>query len=256
MSKKTIAIDINEVIRALWMQFDRYYVEEFGEEGTPEEGKEYVYDFWENYEWKDTEETINYLNEELPDNINPLDYQIDKETGKAAVDGIAFLPEKEKLTAREVYNRFMYQDFCYEIFGCAQMMYKNNDLDLQKFFLKYNDQFEIILFSKENYFSIPSTLFFLSKFKPRIQKYFFVDEETEIWEHSDIVITTSPNLISNKPVDKTVIKIERPYNTHVKGDYEKIQIKELIPKMDDDGNEINNDEFDQLIGYEKTEENG
>jgi hypothetical protein len=45
--KKIIGIDINEVLRYRWIQFDRYYVEEFGEEGVPEMA--YVYDFWNTY---------------------------------------------------------------------------------------------------------------------------------------------------------------------------------------------------------------
>lgn len=38
MSKKlTIGIDIDEVLRAKWIQFDKHYIEEFGEEGTPKD---------------------------------------------------------------------------------------------------------------------------------------------------------------------------------------------------------------------------
>ena len=85
MNKKIrIGIDINEVLRARWLQFDRFYVQEFGEEGVPKE-QPYVYDFFKNYQWKDTVEKIKELKEpeEMPDDINPIHFQTDEKTGEA-----------------------------------------------------------------------------------------------------------------------------------------------------------------------------
>ena len=59
MSKKLkVGIDINEVFRAKWLQFDRFYTQEFGEEGIPEQP--YVYDFFKNYKFEDTVEFIKW----------------------------------------------------------------------------------------------------------------------------------------------------------------------------------------------------
>ena len=150
MNKKIIGIDINEILRARWLQFDKYYVSEFGDEGAPSEEEAYVYDFFNNYKFNDVEENETYLNEDLPDDISPLDYQLD-ENGKAKVDSLAFENKKVKLSSKDVYNRFMYQDYCFEIFGSAPKMYPNVDRDAEKFFRKYKDQFEIMIVSKENY---------------------------------------------------------------------------------------------------------
>ena len=241
MSKKIIGIDINEVLRARWIQFDRFYYDEFGEDGIPE--KPYVYDFWKEYEWKDSEETVDYLNEELPDDISPLDYQINEETGEAPVDSLAFKKEFKLVTAREKYKKFMYEDFLFEIHGSAPKMYKNLQIDLDKFYTKYKDQFDIRIISKENWFTIPPTLFFLSTLMSRINTYHFVENNEEIWNTVDYMITTDPELINNSYEGKS-IKLLRPYNEEIKGDFEAIQIFDLIENKD----------FENFINFKKVEE--
>jgi hypothetical protein len=63
-------IDVNEILRARWIQFDKYYEEEFGEEGIPKEP--YIYDFFKNYQWKDVEEDIkNSIAEILTMKLDP-----------------------------------------------------------------------------------------------------------------------------------------------------------------------------------------
>lgn len=241
MNKKTICIDINEVLRYRWLQFDRFYVEEFSEEGVPE--VPYVYDFWKEYKWEEKEVTTNFLNEELPDDISPLDYKIDEKTGEAPVDVFAFKPETEKLTARDVYKQFMYEDYLFEINGSAPMMYKGMDLDLEKFYKKFKEQFDIKIVSKENWFTIPPTLFFLSKCMPRINSYKFVETNEEIWKEGDILITTDPELLVDIPRGKKVVKVLRPYNEKTKSNtkIEIFQILDLLGSKD----------FEKLIGYKK-----
>lgn len=241
MNKKTIIIDINEVLRYRWIQFDRFYVEEFGEENVPE--IPYVYDFWKDYKWKEKEETIIFLNEELPDNISPLDYTIDEKTGEAPVDSFAFKPETKKLEPRDVYKKFMYEDFLFEIHGSAPMMYKGLDLDLEKFYTKFKDQYNIKIISKENWFTIPPTLFFLSKCMPRITNYQFVDDNKEMWNSGDILITSDPELLIDVPRGKKVIKVLRPYNEKIKTN-NKIEIFQIVDLL-------HNKEFDKIIGYKK-----
>ena len=165
MSKKIkVGIDINEILRAKWLQFDKYYFQEFGDNGLPE-NQQHVYDLFKNYPWKDIIETDKELKEpeDMPNEISPKYYQINKNN---EIDADAFLfkkPEKNKLTAKEVYNRFMYEDFVFEIHGTAPLMYKGLDLHMKKFCLKYQKDANLILTSIENIFTIPSTLFFLSK---------------------------------------------------------------------------------------------
>jgi len=95
MSKLKVGIVVDEILRAKWLQFDRFYAQEFGEEGIPKE-QPYVYDFFNSYKWKDTEETIKEMREpeDTPKDINPLDYQVD-EKGEAPADFMLFKKKKK-----------------------------------------------------------------------------------------------------------------------------------------------------------------
>ena len=144
-----------------------------------------------------------------------------------------------KYTARENYNKFMYEDYCFEIFGTAPKMYKRVDYDLDLFYKKFMKQFNFVLVSKENWFSIPPTLFFLSsQITSRIKKYVFAETNEEIWDEVDFLITTDPELL-NPPKNKKVIKLNRPYNEDIKTDLSAINFIELIK----------NDEFLELISF-------
>ena len=255
MNKKRIGIDINEVIRMLWNQFDKYYIEEFGDEYVKDELEAYTMDFWNNYHWEDKEETINYLNEDLPENISPLEYQVDEKTGISPVDHMAFRKKTEMIPARDVYKRFLYEDFCLEIFGMANGIYRGIDRDIEKFYIKYKDQFELSIVSKENWFTIAPTLFFLSKLGIKFKHYHLVEENAEIWDKVDVLITANPELLENVPEGKQVVKIIRPFNKNIdKVDFEEYNLINLVEVYVRDENDIiietiNNDEFDKFIGY-------
>ena len=60
MSKLKVGIDINEVLRARWLQFDRYYAQEFGEDNLDDQ-PQYVYDFWKNYHWEEVQKSCYEL---------------------------------------------------------------------------------------------------------------------------------------------------------------------------------------------------
>lgn len=246
MSKNLIiGIDINEILRAKWFQFDKFYAQEFGEDGIPEQP--YVYDYFKYYKWKDTVETTKDLKEpaDMPIDISPIDYQLDKINGEAPADTFLFKKsEKTKLTAKEVYNRFMYEDYCFEIHAAALMMYKGMDLHVNNFYLKYNNSAEFTILSKENPFSIPPTLFFLSKITTRIKNYHFVDNSIDMWNYVDVLITTDPEILETKiPWGKKLIKLRKPYNEKINaGSLEILQINDLI----------DNQIFEKIIKYKKT----
>lgn len=240
--KKIIGIDINEVLRSRSMQFDRFYAQEFGEEGCPDSDDPYKFDLRNDYVWEDSEETIKFLNEDLPNDIRPQDYQIDDKTGEAPVDSLAFKAVTKMVTADEKYNRFIYEDYAFEIHGAAPPVYKRLDKDLESFYNQYKDQFDIKIVSKENWFSIPPTLFFLSKLMPRITEYKFVKTNEDVWNSVDILLTTDPELI-NRPAEKRVIKIIRPYNEENEADFDVLQVVELVDNKD----------FQSLIGFEGSE---
>ena len=238
MKKKIIGIDINEILRARWLQFDRYYAEEFGEEDIPE--VPYVYDFWNDYPWESTEETMELLIEDdgLENDISVLDYIKEDGEDKSKAEEILFKKEVTKYSAREVFKRFMYETYVFEIFGSAPKMYKRVDYDLDLFYKKFGKEFEFKIVSKENWFTIPPTLFFLSKITPRIKKYVFTESNEEIWDEVDILITTDPELLDS-PKDKISIKLNRPYNENLKGDYGVINFIDLMKDK----------KFISMIGY-------
>lgn len=240
--KIRIGIDINEVLRSRWTAFDKYYFQEFGEDGIPDQP--YVYDFFKHYKWEDVVETTKELKEEgeLPEDINPKFYQVD-DKGETLADFLLFkTPVKTTLTAKQVYNRFMYEDFVFEIFGCASVMYKGMDLHLKNFYLKYKDFVEFSLVSKENEFTIPSTLSFLSKMTSRFGKYNFVRTNEEMWKGVDILITTDPDILNGKiPLMKNVIKMVRPYNNNSRTG--------LIPNLLQINDLMNNNSFEKLVRY-------
>ena len=235
MGKLRIGIDVNEVLRARWLQFDRFYAQEFDEDDLETEPK-YVYDFWKEYHWEDTVETVKELKEpdEMPDDINPVHYQVD-EKGEAEADTFIFKKEEEiKLTAREVYNRFLYEDFLFEIHGAAPKLYPQLDLDVNNFLQKYEKTVDFTVMSVENRFSIPPTLFFLSKVSSRFRDYKFLENAVDMWKHVDVLITTDPEIIKlGAPWGKKLIKLRRPYNEKLKsGSVDALQIADLLENKD------------------------
>ena len=245
MSKKLkIGIDINEVFRAKWLQFDRFYSQEFGED---QHVPKYVYDYFKEYKWEDTVEVVKELKEpeDMPDGINPIEYQVDKtNTDKAPADAFLFKKAEEiKLSAKEIYNRFMYEDYLFEIHASSPIMYKGMDLHVNNFYLKYGDHSKFTVFSVENRFSIPPTLFFLSKMTCRFRNICFVDKAIDMWNDVDVLITTDPEiLLLGEPWGKKLIKLKRPYNENIKaGSLEVLQIADLI----------DNPDFEKIIKYKK-----
>lgn len=237
MSKKIkIGIDINEVIRAKWLQFDRFYVQEFTDEGIPTKNgasSDYVYDFFNNYKWNDVVEVEKELKEpeNMPENISPVHYQLLEGEKAPLADAFLFkMPVETKLTAKEVYNRFMYQDYLLEIHGAASMMYRGMDLHVNQFLEKYKENAEFTLISIENKFSIPPTLFFLSKITSRFTNYKFYNNYDNLWNDFDVIITTDPEFLKKKtPWFKKLIKLKRPYNEFIgKGSIEALQIADLM----------------------------
>ena len=216
----------------------------------------FTLDYWNDFHWEDTDEKIDYLNEDLPEDISPLEYQVDPETGEAPVDHMAFRKRVESKTAEEIYKRFLYQDYLLEIFGHASKIYRNVDVEIEQFYTKYKDFADFRIICKENWFTIPPTLFFLSKVRPRFKHYHFLENDEEIWDLADIMITTDPKTIKAKPKNllyKSVIMLKRPYN------YDPEEDKVLEKDVEDAvcfsvmnvRDLTDNEEFEKLIGYEK-----
>lgn len=222
MKKLKLAIDIDEVLRAKWLAFDRYYADEFSEEGITEPFN--TYELTNHYEFKDTEVvtqvvTEDFLEHEGLQKLSPKEYLINEETGKAPVDDFAFTTETKLYTAQEMFDKFLYEDYVYEIHGSAPKLYMNADVDLNVFMKRYSEYFDFVFYSKTRKEAISATLFFLSKMRLEVKNIQFVYSDEEIWNQVDWILTTDPSTIEAKPEGKIVVKLERPYNLETKADY-------------------------------------
>lgn len=128
--------------------------------------------------------------------------------------------------SRKEYEKFLYEDFVFEIFAEASACEKTLDKKLNLWLIEQenNDDLEdelkvAITNPMEFNASIGYTYFFLSKMATRVREIFLPTDSSEIWERSDVLVTADPKLLQNKPEGKTVIKIENDYNKNLEADY-------------------------------------
>lgn len=248
MSKIKLGIDIDEVLRAKWAAFDKCYDNEFGDEGITEPFN--TYEFRNHYEFKDTEVVEQILDDKYLEaddkgevKISPKQFIVDQETGKAPIDDFIMNKETKFLTGEEMFNKFLYEDYLFEIHASAPKLYTNADVDLNVFQKRYADYFEFVLFTKGRKETIPSTLFFLAKQRIECRTVLFVDTNEEIWDKVDWILTTDPTF-EKRPESKKLIILDRPYNLEVKSDYNAYGVLTL-------NNEIKADEPNEFLEYIK-----
>ncbi len=229
MSKIKLGIDIDEILRAKWLAFDRYYTDEFSEDGIKEPFD--TYDLKNHYEFKDTEEVTQTITEEFLEHeglkkLSPKEYIVDEKTGKAPVDDFAFKTEKKWLTAQEVFDKFLYEDYVFEIHGGAPKLYMNADVDLNVFQKRYKEYFDFVFFAKTRTEAIPGTLFFLSKMRIECNSIQFVETNEEIWNKVDWIISTDPSY-AERPEGKKLVLLNRLYNEETSADHKAFGISTL-----------------------------
>lgn len=128
----------------------------------------------------------------------------------------------------ELYS-FMYEDFAMQIFGHAASSETFTFNDLNELYFKYRDSNELLIVSDEMGKSKPASLFFLSKFGCLLEKIKFYSNSTinSMWEEVDVLLTSNPSLLLEKPKDKIVIKYVTNYNKDVNCEYEINSLKEF-----------------------------
>lgn len=193
--KMTIAIDINDVIRDFTRQFIKYYKKAI----DPKFEIEY-----------DDITDFNFLN------IFPF---VDED---GEIDEMA-------------YNRFKYEDYAYELYARADVMERTLPAQFNLWIQNTLRDFDedknpevIIVCPFEMNLSIQSTLSFLSRIGVRVRNYYFPVDSSTIWDKCDLLITTNPNLIENKPQDKLCFKINTPYNKDTKCNYSFDSLNQII----------------------------
>ncbi len=125
--------------------------------------------------------------------------------------------------SRQDYLSFLYDDYCFEIFGAAEKTHKNigstfSDwcIDLENL----DNVPELTLVSVGEYNkSIGSTYFFLSKLAVQVPTVKLYLKDNNIWDECDVLITANPELLQLKPEGKVSVKIKTSYNEEDASDF-------------------------------------
>ena len=205
---KRIGIDINGVLRDTIGKFTQIYEKHMIDE-EEYDGKTFDVDMSGN-----TEEFVSK---------EDFEYKILSEvTSLNLMDHFRFNDEDE------LYN-FMYEDFVMQIFGHAGSTETFSFNDLNDVYIKYRDDYDLLIVSDEMGRSKPASLFFLSKFGCLLEKVKFYSNSTlnSMWDEVDILLTANPNLLLNHPKEKIVVKYTTNYNKDIKTEYEILSLKEF-----------------------------
>ena len=128
---------------------------------------------------------------------------------------------KLKFKNKKAKKEYVYVDYPYEIFGCANTMDKNLSVSINNWLIslyeRENQNIEVCAFSdKEENLTIQSTYFFLSKIGSRIREMIFPIKVEEMWDKCDVIITNNTKVINSKPNGKVVILINNDSNYKMK----------------------------------------
>ena len=116
-------------------------------------------------------------------------------------------------------KKFVYEDYPYEIFGCAAPMTRNLHTFINGWIhelsSKYEDKgYDVSFFSLgEEELSIQSTYFYLSKSGSRVRRTFFPKDYNELFDEYDIIITANKDIAINSYEDNFVILINNTDNS-------------------------------------------
>ena len=207
---KKIGIEINGVLRDTISKFIQLYEKNMIEENETENNlKSFDVDMSGNTDLVIEEENFKY---EIKNEVTSLNL----------MNHFSFRNEDE------LYS-FTYEDFAMQIFGHAGSSETYTFNDLNEIYLKYRDNNELLIVSDEMGRSKPASLFFLSKFGCQLEKVKFYSNTTinSMWDEVDVLLTSNPNLILEKPKDKIVVKYITNYNKNIKSDYEIKKLKDF-----------------------------
>jgi len=144
-----------------------------------------------------------------------------------------------KFDSKSEWNKFLYSDYAYEIFGEAPVTKKGVDKEFNLWHVSLQD-FETdedieVLFANPFEFnaSIGFTCFFLSKIATRVREIHFPMNSSDIWDKCDVLVTADPKLIGEKPEGKICVKIKMPYNEDLEADYTYEDLSDAL-----DGNKL------------------
>ena len=123
-----------------------------------------------------------------------------------------------KFNSKYEKNNFIYIDYPYEIFGCANTAEKKLAVKITTWLSEItnieDEDIRIIFFSlNEDAITIQSSFFFLSKIGSRVRKVVFPKNVLEVWDECDVVITANNQFFEEeKPDYGKIVLINREFN--------------------------------------------
>lgn len=206
-----IGIDVNGVLRDTILKFDLVYQKNLIEKKDEEFlGQTFELDLSGNTSLIESEES-NFEYKKISE-VTSLNLQ----------NHYSFQSDEELFS-------FLYEDFAMEIFGHSPSTEMTTFNILNDIYFEFRDEFELTIVSNEIGKSKPSTLFFLSKFGCLLEKVIFYSELTKnnMWDEVDILLTSNPELLLDKPENKIVVKYNTNYNKQIESKYEINSISEF-----------------------------
>lgn len=142
-----------------------------------------------------------------------------------------------KFSSQNEKDEFIYTEYPYEIFGCADSMEKNLAAGMRSWTERLSDieddDVRLSFYSlEEGGLTIQATYFFLSKLGTRARKVFFPIKIDEVWEECDVVITANEKLFNNVPEGKKIVLINREKNSEFR-DRAQLNYDSLVELMND-----------------------
>lgn len=123
-----------------------------------------------------------------------------------------------KFPSEHAKRQFIYIDYPYEIFGCANTMEKGLAAKIACWLPELDniedEDIRVAFYSlDEDALTIQSTLFFLSKIGARVRKVIFPKNISDVFDECDLVITANPKVVDYaNDNSKDVILIKRDSN--------------------------------------------
>jgi hypothetical protein len=208
---KRIGIDINGVLRDTIGKFDQLYEKHLIESSEESfAGNTYELDMSGNTELIELEsESFEYKK-------------------LSEVDSLELNKHFSFKSSEELFD-FMYEEYAMELFGHAPSTEMTTFNMLNDLYYELRDDNELLIVSSEIGKSKPASLFFISKFGCLLEKVLFFSDITKnnMWNQIDILLTSDPNLLLEKPVGKTVIKFNTSYNKQIESEYEISSLSEF-----------------------------
>ena len=138
---------------------------------------------------------------------------------------------------KKSFEKFLYEDYPFEVFAEATTCEKQVDKKLNLWLLNLEndevaDELDIkVALSNTNEFnaSIGYSYFFVSKIATRIREVFFPSDYLEIWKKTDILVTADPKLLNTPKSQRGIsVKIEADYNKDCECDLSYNSLMELL----------------------------